>query len=147
MKSIIYVYSYIYFRRPYAVAEFHFLMTLAMDSEMHFISHCMPSHSPQMRCAVLEAGIKGRDKHLHFTVSVGCNCLSLPLIPASLHSLVNVAISHLPLTHWGRDKITANFPTAFSNGFPWIKMHEFRLIFHWSLLPKVQLIIFKHCWK
>ena len=37
------------------------------------------------------------------------------------------------LTHWGRDKMAAIFQTMFSNGFSWIKMHEFRLTFHWSL--------------
>ena len=30
---------------------------------------------------MLGAGIKGRDKLLHTTVSVVCNCLPLPLIP------------------------------------------------------------------
>ena len=37
------------------------------------------------------------------------------------------------LTHWGRDKMAAIFQTTFSNAFPWMKMYEFRLRFHWSL--------------
>ena len=48
------------------------------------------------------------------------------------------------LTHWGRDKMTAIFQTTFSNGFSWMKMYEFRLTFHWSLFPGVQLTIFQH---
>ena len=46
------------------------------------------------------------------------------------------------LTHWGRDKIAAFFQTTFSNGLSWMKIFEFRLKFHWSLLLRVQLIIF-----
>ena len=37
----------------------------------------------QSRTCVPEVGIKGRDRWLHPTVSLGCNYLSLPLIPAS----------------------------------------------------------------
>ena len=29
--------------------------------------------------------------------------------------------------------------TTFSNAFSWMKMHEFRLRFHWNLFPRVQL--------
>ena len=32
--------------------------------------------------------------------------------------------------------------TTFSNAFSWTKMFEFRLKFHWSLFPRVQLTIF-----
>ena len=45
------------------------------------------------------------------------------------------------LTHWGRDKMAANFQTTFSNAFCWMTMYEFRLRFHWSLFPMVQLTI------
>ena len=48
------------------------------------------------------------------------------------------------LTHWGRDKMAAIFQTTFSNAFSWMKMHEFRLRFHWSLFPRVQLTKFQH---
>ena len=48
------------------------------------------------------------------------------------------------LTHWGRDKMAAIFQTTFSNGFLWIKIHEFRLTFHWSLFLRLQLTIFQH---
>ena len=33
---------------------------------------------------------------------------------------------------------------TFSNAFSWMKMSEFRLKFHWSLFPRVQLTIFQH---
>ena len=48
------------------------------------------------------------------------------------------------LTHWGRDKMAAIFQTTFSSAFSWMKMFEFRLIFHWSLFPRVQFTIFQH---
>ena len=47
-------------------------------------------------------------------------------------------------THWGRDKLVTIFHTTFSNGFLWMKMHEFRLKFPWSLFLGVQLTIFHH---
>ena len=37
------------------------------------------------------------------------------------------------LTHWGLDKMDAISQTTFSNAFFWMKMHELRLRFHWSL--------------
>ena len=41
------------------------------------------------------------------------------------------------LTHWGRVNMADIFQT-FSNAFSWMKMYEFRLNFHWSLLLRVQ---------
>ena len=40
--------------------------------------------------------------------------------------------------------MAAIYQTAFSNAFSSIKMYEFRLRFHWSLFPNVQLTIFQH---
>ena len=37
----------------------------------------------------------------------------------------------IPLTDWGRDKMSVIFQTTFSNAFSWMKMYEFRLKFHW----------------
>ena len=37
-----------------------------------------------------------------------------------------------------------HFQTTFSNAFSWMKMYQFRLRFHWSLLPRVELTIFQH---
>ena len=48
------------------------------------------------------------------------------------------------LTHWGRDKMAAIFQTTFPNAFSWMKMFKFRLRFHWSLFPRVQLTVFQH---
>ena len=48
------------------------------------------------------------------------------------------------LTHWGWDKMAAVLQTTFSNAFCWMKMYEFRLKFHWSLFPSVQLTILHH---
>ena len=62
------------------------------------------------------------------------------------HISLLVDLFDLPifLTHWGQDKMAAIFQTTFSNGFPWMKMHEFRLTFHWSLFLGVQLTIIQH---
>ena len=49
-----------------------------------------------------------------------------------------------PALNWGRHKIAAIFQRTFSNVFSWMKMYQFRLRFHWSLLPRVQLTIFQH---
>ena len=46
------------------------------------------------------------------------------------------------LTHWGRDKMDTISQTTISNTFSWMKMLEFGLKFHWSLLPRVQSTIF-----
>ena len=48
------------------------------------------------------------------------------------------------LTHCGRDKMAAIFQTTFSNAFSWMKMYKFRLKFHWSLFPRVQLTTFQY---
>ena len=48
------------------------------------------------------------------------------------------------LTRWRRDRMTANSQMTFSNAFFWMKLHEFQSRIHWSLFPRVQLIIFQH---
>ena len=51
------------------------------------------------------------------------------------------------ILHWGRDKMAANFLTTISNTFSWLKIYEFRLRYHWSLLLRmlrVPLTIFQH---
>ena len=50
----------------------------------------------------------------------------------------------LSLTHWGRDEMNNISQTTFSNVFSSMKMFEFRLKFHWSLFPRIQLTIFHH---
>ena len=49
-----------------------------------------------------------------------------------------------PFTHWGREEMNNISQTTFSNAFSSMKMFEFRLKFHWSLFPRVQLTIFQH---
>ena len=48
------------------------------------------------------------------------------------------------LTHWGRDKMAAISQTAYSGALSWMKIHEFRLKFHWSLFLRCELTIFQH---
>ena len=57
---------------------------------------------------------------------------------------VILSIMACPLTHWGRGKMAANFLTTFSNAFSWMRIYELRLIFHWALFLRVQLIILQH---
>ena len=45
------------------------------------------------------------------------------------------------LKHWGREKIDAISQTTFSNAFSWMKMFDFRLNFHLSLFPTVEITI------
>ena len=51
------------------------------------------------------------------------------------------------ITHWGQDKMAAIFQTTFSNAFSRMKMYKFWLRFHWSLFPRIQLIIFQHSFR
>ena len=53
----------------------------------------------------------------------------------------DAVLTHLPL-----DKKAAISQT-FSNTFSWMKKYKFRLSFHWSLLPRVQLTIIQHWFK
>ena len=48
------------------------------------------------------------------------------------------------VTHWGWDKMAAISQTIFLNVFSLMKMLEFRLKFHWSLILRVQLRILQH---
>ena len=48
------------------------------------------------------------------------------------------------LTHWGQERMAAISQTTFSSAFSWMKIYEFRLKFHWSLCPRVQITIFQH---
>ena len=48
------------------------------------------------------------------------------------------------LRHWGWDKMAAIFQTTFWKAFSWMKTYEFRLRFHCSLFPMVQLTNSQH---
>ena len=73
------------------------------------------------------------------------DCLVLWRIYSSLgfNELTATKVQRL-LTHWGRDKADAISQTTFWSAFSWMKTLEFRLKFHWSLFPRVQLIIFQY---
>ena len=60
--------------------------------------------------------------------------------------VINVLTDALVLSTycWGRDKMADISQMTISNGFSWIKLYEFRLIFHWSSLLRVKLTIFEH---
>ena len=45
---------------------------------------------------------------------------------------------------WGRDKVVAISQTTFSNEFSWMKIYEFRFMFHWGLFLRFKLAIFHH---
>ena len=59
------------------------------------------------------------------------------------HNFIFFAELNGGITHWGRDKMISIL-LIFSNAFPLMKIYEFRLKYHWSLLLKVQLIIIQH---
>ena len=81
--------------------------------------------------------VSGGSLTLTFNVKLNLKVKIYPIL--SLSPSIEVGISKFGqkcilalLTHWGRDKMTAIFQT-FWNEFPWMKMCEFRLKFHWSL--------------
>ena len=79
---------------------------------------------------------------------LGLNVLSnIPLLESAVTQFTRrlYASSGLnDLTHWGRYKMDAISQTAFSSAFSWMKMHEFRLRFHWSFFLRFELTIFQH---
>ena len=86
---------------------------------------------------------------LKFSAGIHVVILSQNAIPININNteLIYIYIHIYPLllilTHWGRDKRTPfRSQTIISNAFYWMKMFEFRLKFHWSLFPSVQLTIF-----
>ena len=82
-------------------------------------------------------------RHLNWRIFDGTYCT---VIYETIRDIFYVLYMKLTakLTHWGRDKMAAIFQTTFSNAFSWVKMYEFRLRFHWSLFPRVQLTICQH---
>ena len=84
---------------------------------------------------------------LHFIIT-RCNISRASIFLEISEEILNDHLSLLSgstiLTHWGRDKMAAIFQTTFSNASSWMKMLKFRLRFHWSLFPRVQLTIFRH---
>ena len=55
--------------------------------------------------------------------------------------LVHRCVTRLKLVNTLRPRQMSQ--TTFSNAFSWMKMFEFRLKFHWSLFPRVQLKVFQ----
>ena len=66
--------------------------------------------------------------------------------PCSQHRPVFVSFGYYwsGSTHWGRDKMVDFSQTTLSNAFSWMKILEFRLKLHWSLLLRVLFTIFQH---
>ena len=98
---------------------------------------------------------------LSYDYTYYCNCLSVMpsrvngpiaeltewvhcLLGASSPNQSSTSTDDGVLTHRGRDKMAAIFQTTLSNAFSCIKMLEFRLKFHWSLILSVQLTIAHH---
>ena len=75
------------------------------------------------------------------TDALGLIVVPVPVIPLDKMAAISQTTS---LTHLGRDKMAAISQTTFPNAFPWMKMYEFRIRFHWILFPGVQLTIFQH---
>ena len=91
-----------------------------------------------------------------FDVSA-CRCFGLSTFWLSTFRFVDVLtryrvdylwyVQRVLLTHWGRDEMNNISQTTFSNVFSWMKVFEFRLKYHWSLFPRVQLTIFQHLFR
>ena len=64
--------------------------------------------------------------------------------PASVKIVSCRRTDDRPLNTMRPRKMDAISLTTFSNAFSWMKMFEFRLKFHWSLFPRVELTIFQH---
>ena len=62
-----------------------------------------------------------------------------------LDSLMMEFDSVVKVFNTGRDKMSTISQTTFSSAFSRMKIFAFRLRFHWSLFPRVQLIISQHC--
>ena len=123
-------------------------------SNIWWSSDCM-SDDPENFSRTLSGNIK---IYLHFTemahsvVSLPCE-RQRPVIIHNQHTcrclgdrrsycINSHDVSRMAITHWGRDKMAAIFQTTLSHGFSWMKMYQFRLMFHWSF-PKVHLTIFQ----
>ena len=72
--------------------------------------------------------------------------LKFPMhIPSDLK---NLSLKNtLALTNWGRDKMATISQTTLSITFSSMRMLEFWLKFHWSLILRVQLSIFQHLFR
>ena len=64
--------------------------------------------------------------------------------PITILNLSLVTDLEIGVTHGGRDKMEAMSQTTFQNAFSWMKMFKFRLIFHSSLFPRLQLTTSGH---
>ena len=96
---------------------------------------------------------RGRRSSTHQLLCYPGVCLLTAIAPYMLRnqhtqwwwpSSVLLHIQNQYLTHWDRDKMAAILQTTFSNTFSWMKIYEFWLRFHWSLILRVQLTIFHH---
>ena len=91
-----------------------------------------------------------RPSYLHNGVSYTGKMASLYWIRAQGIIVLTQFVWYIPVStprpssHWGRDKMAIISQTIFSNAFPWMKMYQFWLQFHWSLFLRVQLTIFHH---
>ena len=83
--------------------------------------------------------------------SIGLNYDLVPNRQQSLPGLIMPPLIYLSITRpqWFntlRPRQDGNiFQTTVSNAFSLMKIHEFRLIFHWCLFSRVQLTTLHHC--
>ena len=84
----------------------------------------------QLKTCVPEAGIKDRGKQSHPTVSVGCDCLSLHLIPATGSQVLN-SLDMKPMRQSYVVCRGLNNPVPLS--LTWIRFHpSMNMWLHWS---------------
>ena len=71
-------------------------------------------------------------------IFLGIYCTSMKWVIIDDLRFIDVQTS---LSDWSRDKMVAISQTTFPNAFPWMKMHEFRLRFHWSLFLRSNIYV------
>ena len=65
-------------------------------------------------------------------------------ITMEAHNIAAMSYRNQYLIHWGQDKIYVISQMTFSNAYSWMKMYEFGLWYHRSLL---KLTIFQHLFR
>ena len=158
-REIDYVTKHARFSNHRGLGSLYSALTTITTSERNFVNNllaeiCMQPSGTKMVSAFLNVnhtGIMGK-----FSAEIYCrNLFLLPHYPVLVTwgRIVLKTPSTLPLwnwilqvvctqrgpliwtfitvlTYWGRHKMDAISQTTFSNAFSWLKMHEFRLIFH-----------------
>ena len=130
----------------FLIWNFHMVWYVSMHSTE---SYCHFFHSgkfiPLDRICVLNQALCGDEVTL---CVLNCFVLVMHWARDSTSMILNLcmvySVPYMGMVNTLRPRqMDAISQTTFSNAFSWMKMFEFRLKFHWSLFPRVQLTIFQ----